>query len=348
MIDEHEQTAELIAERGRTALVVRLRSAYEEAATAHAELELGDVELDELVQRAVDDADGLQWRRALASAASDELGIGLAEALSHPAVVQAHVVVGAPSYEDELVKLGLPVEEADEAERELEPKEPEDEQDDLEPEADETEDEDEDELDYEEELLEPEVYGDDPESESEDEEPEEPKGEAQETEQSEESEESEDDDNGDEPGPRLDDTQPEPEPDSGDDDDFTGDLQTFEDNREYDRVVQDESGTLRLRATHLGGIADLASPERGVELWFSEDGVDIIRPTKEPLGRLTWDDVRALEVPEPRGMFRRKHQSRSYLVIRSEHGDASFEIPSVAPDELREHLSDLIDREQQA
>jgi hypothetical protein len=169
VIDEHEQTAELIAERGRAALAIRLRSAYEEAATAHAEVELGDVELDQLVQRAVDDADGLQWRRALASAASDELGIGLAEALSHPAVVQAHVVVGAPSYEDELVKLGLPVEEA---EPEAEPEEPEDEQDDLEPEADETEDatedEDEDEddledeLDYEEELLEPEVYGDDP------------------------------------------------------------------------------------------------------------------------------------------------------------------------------------------
>src|SRR5437763_12571878 len=58
-----------------------------------------------MVQRAADHADGLQWRRALASVATQELGIGLGEALGHPAVERAQAIVGAPSYEDSLAAL---------------------------------------------------------------------------------------------------------------------------------------------------------------------------------------------------------------------------------------------------
>src|SRR5689334_43239 len=82
-----DHTARRIAERGREELVARLRPAYQEAASAHADvLELDDDQLEQMVQSAVDRADGLQWRRALAAVASDELGIGLGEALAHPAV----------------------------------------------------------------------------------------------------------------------------------------------------------------------------------------------------------------------------------------------------------------------
>jgi hypothetical protein len=98
-----DDPAQRIAEKGREALVERLREAFEEAAAAHADvLELDEERLEEMVARAADRADGLQWRRALATVAVDELGIGLGEALGHPAVAEAHRLVGAPSYEDGL------------------------------------------------------------------------------------------------------------------------------------------------------------------------------------------------------------------------------------------------------
>jgi hypothetical protein len=104
--DTLEHNARRIAERGREALVARLRPAFEEAAAAHADvLELEPEQLDAMVQRAADKADGLQWRRALASVATEELGIGLGEALGHPAVARAQAIVGAPTYEDSLAAL---------------------------------------------------------------------------------------------------------------------------------------------------------------------------------------------------------------------------------------------------
>jgi hypothetical protein len=101
-----DDPAQRIAEKGREALVERLREAFEEAAAAHADvLELDEEKLEAMVARAADRADGLQWRRALATVAVDELGIGLGEALGHPAVAEAHRLVGAPSYEDGLAAI---------------------------------------------------------------------------------------------------------------------------------------------------------------------------------------------------------------------------------------------------
>jgi hypothetical protein len=95
-----------IAEKGREALRDRLRVAFEEAATAHADVLVLDPErLERMVNQAVRRADGLQWRRALAAAATEELGIELGEALEHPAVVRAQQIVGAPSYEEGLAAI---------------------------------------------------------------------------------------------------------------------------------------------------------------------------------------------------------------------------------------------------
>jgi hypothetical protein len=103
MTDTTEDTARQIAEQGREALLERLRPAFAEAAAAHSDvLTLDDQQLERMVQRAADRADGLQWRRALASVASEQLGIGLGEALGHPAVARAQAIVGAPSYEEAL------------------------------------------------------------------------------------------------------------------------------------------------------------------------------------------------------------------------------------------------------
>jgi hypothetical protein len=104
--DTLEPTARRIADHGREALVARLRPAFAEAAAAHADvIALDDEQIERMVQSAADRADGLQWRRALAGVAVDELGIGLAEALDHPAVQRAQEIAGAPSYEDALAGL---------------------------------------------------------------------------------------------------------------------------------------------------------------------------------------------------------------------------------------------------
>lgn len=102
--DEH--AARQIAERGRDALLERLRPAFEDAAAAHSDaLQLDSDQLESMVQRAADRADGLQWRRALATVAEQQLGLGLGEALGHPAVARAQEILGVPSYEDSLAEL---------------------------------------------------------------------------------------------------------------------------------------------------------------------------------------------------------------------------------------------------
>lgn len=101
-----QDSVQRIAERGRETLVIRLREAFAEAAANHADvLRLDDDKLEEMIERAAAQADGLQWRRALAAAATEELGIGLGEALSHPAVAEAQRRVGAPSYEEALAAI---------------------------------------------------------------------------------------------------------------------------------------------------------------------------------------------------------------------------------------------------
>ena len=91
-----------IAEAGRQEVVARLRDAlFGEAAAAG--LELDDEELDRQAGEAVMLADGVLWRRALAGAAATELGLDLAEAVRHPAVLSAHLEVGAPPFPGDAV-----------------------------------------------------------------------------------------------------------------------------------------------------------------------------------------------------------------------------------------------------
>lgn len=106
MSEEVEETAQRIAGQGRDALLERLRPAFRDAAAAHADvITLSDEQIEAMVQNAADRADGLQWRRALAGVAVQELGIKLSEALDHPAVVRAQELVGAPSYEEAIAEL---------------------------------------------------------------------------------------------------------------------------------------------------------------------------------------------------------------------------------------------------
>jgi hypothetical protein len=322
-----EELAQRIAAGGRDALERRLRGAYADAAAAHADIvALDDARIEAMVQSAADRADGLQWRRALAGVASEELGITVAEALSHPSVVRAQAIVGAPTYEQSLAELinrpvpppggisngsaatdgpaGPPVPLAQaEPELEAEPPEPEVEapvaevpeqlSDELE--AIEADDEIFDLLPEPEPIeLETQLYETLP---------------AYTEEQA---------------PPTL-----EPEPFVAEDED--------EDER-Y------ESEDLRVTAIHLGGVANLPASRDGLDLRLSASGLDILQSDEEIVGRLPWEEIDALEVPNQRARRRRQPKDRARLVVRTRHGDASFEVPGFSPEELRDRVEPLISR----
>jgi hypothetical protein len=87
---------EQIAERARDDLHARLRAAFQQQLAARPlSAALAEGQLEELVEAAAARADAVLWRRCLAGAAADAFGIGLAEALSHPAVLRAQGLAGA-------------------------------------------------------------------------------------------------------------------------------------------------------------------------------------------------------------------------------------------------------------
>jgi hypothetical protein len=95
-----EQIAERIVLQGRQELQARLRAAIlRQAGRAAEPMTLQSAQLDQLVDATAARAGGVLWRRCLAGAASTELGIDLADAISHPAVQRAHALSGAPAYE---------------------------------------------------------------------------------------------------------------------------------------------------------------------------------------------------------------------------------------------------------
>lgn len=101
---------------------------------------------------------------------------------------------------------------------------------------------------------------------------------------------------------------------------------------------------LRIEAVHLGGVENLSAGEDDIELRLSDEGLDIIREPSEMLGRLSWPDIRELAVPAPGRLRLLRRESHAYLVVRADDGDASFEIRSQAPDELRAMLAPLAQR----
>lgn len=95
-----EQAAERIVLQGRHELQARLRAAIlRQAGSAAEPMTLEAARLDQLVDAAAARAGGVLWRRCLAGAATTELGIDLAAAISHPTVQRAHELAGAPPYE---------------------------------------------------------------------------------------------------------------------------------------------------------------------------------------------------------------------------------------------------------
>jgi hypothetical protein len=97
--EDQEALAQRLAARGREQLVERLRPAFEQAtATRQDTFALDPETLERMIQGAADRADGVLWRRSLAAAAREELGLELSEALIHPMLARAQELAGAPPY----------------------------------------------------------------------------------------------------------------------------------------------------------------------------------------------------------------------------------------------------------
>jgi hypothetical protein len=358
--DTLELSAKRIAEQGRDELVSKLRPAFAEAASAHADvLKLDSEQIEQMVQRAADRADGLQWRRALASVAAKELGIGLGEALGHPAVQRAQAMVGAPSYEESLASL-------------MESPEPNGNGKAAEPEAV---------------APEPPPAPAAPEPPPAPAAPEPPPAPwaptpapaAQAPTPAPAAQAPAPAPPAPAPAPRAPAASPapaEPQPPAP----ATAAAARPDATRVSPPKPQQvqppkpqqgqppkpqpaqprpqqgsvrpvgaprrapEPPPIRVAAIHLGGVTDLRPGEGEIELRLSDHGLDITRGTGEVFGRLTWQEIHGLEVPPLRGFLRRRREPRAHLVVRAEHGDASFEIPAVTPEELRQHLQPLLER----
>jgi hypothetical protein len=97
---DSEQAAERIVLHGRQELQARLRAAIlRQAGSAAEPLTLEAAQLDALVDAAAARAGGVLWRRCLAGAATTELGVELADAITHPTVQRAHALAAVPPYE---------------------------------------------------------------------------------------------------------------------------------------------------------------------------------------------------------------------------------------------------------
>ena len=344
-----EASAAAIAQRGRELLLERLRVAYREAAAAHADvLQVDDERIETMVQRAIQRADGLQWRRALASAGAQELRITIAQALTHPAVERAQALADAPSYEQDIEALGrgghtrtdqgaaapVPPPTATQPRpapapapsppphRRPRPRHP-----------------------Y------PDPYRNcwnrrprrRPSS----------KPPASSPMHHSTAPRRDSDDLIRNPGPRsprrsLDRARKRdgagPEPAATE----VHDLVPVFDAEPTDRratVPGDRPDPIRVRATHLGGVADLLADQK-IDLRISGDGLDLIDADDTIMGRLGWSEIEDLFVPDPVGR-RERRRPTARLVVQTRQGDASFEVATLSREVLRERLRPLVAHFQQ-
>lgn len=100
---------------------------------------------------------------------------------------------------------------------------------------------------------------------------------------------------------------------------------------------------LRVAAVHLGGIEALRAGESDLELRISPAGFDVLkRSTGAALGRLGWDEIETVELPRARrGLRGRRVQE---LHIATGRGRASFELPGLTEEQLKEHLEPMLAR----
>jgi hypothetical protein len=339
MNDTHEQTAQQIAAAGRDALLERLRPAFRDAAAAHADvIKLSQEQIEEMVQRAADRADGLQWRRALAGVAVEQMGITLSDALGHPAVVRAQELLGVPSYEEAIAAaraaraaqtqnesataegaataangVANPVKEAAQAPL-------------AEAETNES-------AAVEDPSTQEAAAGEsqaDHAAGSWGELSAAPSGAAPATEPAEEPDD-EDAEGEDE----------EPDAESRDwAEEHWEDIDLGDELTASTAIPRRDAREVTLPAAHVEGLGTLAGHDTDVELSFTQRGLDVLRASdKLELVGLRWRDIHALEVPHIRVRMRRRRKDGARLVVYSTRGTLTFDTPGRSADEVRSRLA---------
>lgn len=101
---------------------------------------------------------------------------------------------------------------------------------------------------------------------------------------------------------------------------------------------------VRIAAVHVSGLEAVRAGERDLELRFSPAGLDVLkRSSGAPIGRLRWDQIRAVELPRRRRGLRALRGAPE-LHVETDQGRASFELPGVSEEDLSEHLAPLLER----
>jgi hypothetical protein len=320
---EDSDAALRIVEAGRQRVLARMRDAFAHQAAAHTDLgEIDPAVLDRLVHEAADQAGTSVWRIALAEGAADEFGVGLSEALAHPAVAAAEQLVGpaedlatttpaaapvAPPEPGapEPVAPPEPVAAAPEpaAPEPITAPEPAVAPDPWEsPESEEA-------ADAAEEHAAPGTWG----------------GPASEPEP--------------EPATAIHEPLPEPkqapEPPAAEPEPATA------------TAAEGSAGqpqALRIPAVHTSGIETLKQGDKDLELRLSDAGLDVLRQsTGVAIGRLDWAEITNVEIEQTKKGLRGRKRSQT-LQVKTARGQATFELPGLTDEESSEHLQPMLDR----
>jgi hypothetical protein len=306
---EDSDAALRIVEAGRQRVVARMRDAFAHQAAAHTDLgEIDPAVLDRLVHEAADQAGTSVWRIALAEGAVDEFGVGLSEALAHPAVAAAEQLVGPAEDLATTTTAAAPVAPPEPVAPEpVAPPEPVA----AAPEP----------IPAPEPAVAPDPW-ESPESESESE--------------SEEEEGEEHAAPGTWGGPASDSepatavhepaAEPEPAPEPPAD------------------GAAGQPQALRIPAVHTSGIETLKQGDKDLELRLSDAGLDVLRQsTGVAIGRLDWAEITNVEIEQTKKGLRGRKRSQT-LQVKTARGQATFELPGLTDEESSEHLQPMLDR----
>jgi hypothetical protein len=303
-IDEPDAALRIV-EAGRRRVHRRLHDAFARQIAGHRDL--GDVDpdmLERLVNDGADRAGASLWRIALAEGAADEFGIGVAEALTHPAVNAAEQLLDPPAEPlPPPADAGLP---AETLRQDLEP-------DLAEPVPASWEDGT---------ASEPGAVEPDPWAA--------PEAQVQALGAAEP-----------EPAPEP---ELVPEPESVPEPELVPEAESapapLAEPAPADPAPAPSA--IRVAAVHTGGIESLKEGEKDLELRFSDAGLDVIKAsTGIAIGRLEWREVTSVELAGPRRGLRRRAPA---LDVRTARGQATFDLPGLTEDETSEHLEPMLER----
>jgi hypothetical protein len=105
-----------------------------------------------------------------------------------------------------------------------------------------------------------------------------------------------------------------------------------------------EADALRVAVVHLGGIEALRAGERDLELRISSAGLDVLkRSSGAPIGRLQWREIETVDLPRARRGLRPGRRAYE-LHVATGTGRATFELPGVTEEQLRDHLEPALAR----